>query len=232
MNFPDFAKALCLIDILGGNLVIADQSHSPIALRVQPLKQTPVSLGFFSVICTQLHPVYTPSECIQQCNVQGTPSVRISTVISNASYVSVLTVVAFSTERYIAICYPLYLRAISGLQRAVWVIAGLWIVSFFCALPFAAYTVITYVTYPYNSTNIVEESAMCAMVNQPKNIPLTELSSLIFFIVPTVIIAVLYCNMGITIAKASRTKFENKVKGSIHRKNKKHQNNKSIIRML
>ncbi|XP_019756920.1 neuropeptides capa receptor isoform X1 [Dendroctonus ponderosae] len=153
-------------------------------------------------------------------------------ISETASYVSVLTVVAFSTERYIAICYPLYLRAISGLQRAVWIIAGLWIVSFFCALPFAAYTVITYVTYPYNSTNIVEESAMCAMVNQPKNIPLTELSSLIFFIVPTVIIAVLYCNMGITIAKASRAKFENKVKGSIHRKNKKHQSNKSIIRML
>lgn len=70
-----------------------------------------------------------------------------------ASYVSVLTVVAFSTERYIAICYPLYLRAISGLQRAIWIISGLWIVSFLCALPFAVHTLITYVYYPYNSTD-------------------------------------------------------------------------------
>ncbi|XP_050299268.1 uncharacterized protein LOC126738137 isoform X2 [Anthonomus grandis grandis] len=153
-------------------------------------------------------------------------------ISETASYVSVLTVVAFSTERYIAICYPLYLRAISGLQRAIWIISALWVVSFLCASPFAALTKISYIYYPYNTTNIVEESAMCAMVGQPENLPLTELSSIIFFILPMVIIAVLYTNMGITIAKTSKNKLESKMKGSIHRKNKKNQSNRSIIRML
>ncbi|XP_066252813.1 neuropeptides capa receptor-like isoform X2 [Euwallacea similis] len=154
-------------------------------------------------------------------------------VSETASYVSVLTVVAFSTERYIAICHPLYLRAISGLQRAIWIIAGLWILSFLCALPFAVFTTIVYVYYPYNSTEYpIMESAMCAMTSQPKNLPLTEVSSVMFFLVPMVIIAILYINMGITISRASKNKFEDKVKGSIHRKNKKNQSNRSIIRML
>ncbi|KAL1509281.1 hypothetical protein ABEB36_004043 [Hypothenemus hampei] len=170
------------------------------------------------------------------CNISKTPRnlfIELSSFACfKASYVSVLTVVAFSTERYIAICYPLYLRAISGLQRAIWIIAGLWIVSLLCALPFAVHTTISYVFYPYNSTDIVKESAMCSMVTQPENFPLTELSSIIFFILPMVIIAVLYTNMGITIARASKNKFESKVKGSIHRKNKKNQSNKNIIRML
>lgn len=73
---------------------------------------------------------------------------------------------------------------------------------------------------------------MCAMTSQPENLPLTEMSSVIFFILPMVIIAILYTNMGIAISRASKSKFENKVKGSIHRKNKKNQSNKSIIRML
>ncbi|KAF7284555.1 hypothetical protein GWI33_021938 [Rhynchophorus ferrugineus] len=154
-------------------------------------------------------------------------------ISETASYVSVLTVVAFSTERYIAICHPLYLRAISGLHRAIWIIGALWIVSLICALPFAVNTEITYVFYPYNTTNIVQESAMCAMVSQPEHVPLTELSTIIFFILPMIVIAVLYTNMGIAIARASDGKLGGgKLKGSIHRKNKKNQSNKSIIRML
>jgi len=44
---------------------------------------------------------------------------------------------------------------------------------------------------------------MCAMTSQPENLPLTEMSSVIFFIVPMVIIAILYTNMGIAISRAS-----------------------------
>ena len=72
-----------------------------------------------------------------------------------ASYVSVLTIVAFSTERYLAICHPLYLHTMSGLQRAVRIIVCLWLISFFSALPFSLYTEVDYLFYPENSTNIV-----------------------------------------------------------------------------
>lgn len=62
-----------------------------------------------------------------------------------ASYVSVLTIVAFSTERYVAICYPLYLHTMSGLQRPIRIITCLWIIGLLSAIPFAVYTGIDYV---------------------------------------------------------------------------------------
>lgn len=77
---------------------------------------------------------------------------------SRASYVSVLTVVAFSTERYLAICHPLYKLAISSLQRALRIITCLWILSFLFAFPFAINSSVHYITYPLNSSNILPVS--------------------------------------------------------------------------
>lgn len=78
--------------------------------------------------------------------------------IFRASYVSVLTIVAFSTERYLAICYPLYLYTMSGLQRAVKIIACLWLIAFLSALPFSFFTGVNYLYYPPNSTIRIEVS--------------------------------------------------------------------------
>lgn len=61
---------------------------------------------------------------------------------------SVLTIVAFSLERFLAICYPLHLYTMSGLQRAIRIIAALWVVSFLSAVPFAVFTKIHYISYP------------------------------------------------------------------------------------
>lgn len=61
---------------------------------------------------------------------------------------SVLTIVAFSMERFLAICHPLHLYTMSGLQRAVRIIAALWVVSFVSAVPFAVFTKIHYLKYP------------------------------------------------------------------------------------
>lgn len=65
-----------------------------------------------------------------------------------STYVSVLTIVAFSLERFLAICYPLHLYTMSGLQRAIRIIAALWVVSFLSAVPFAVFTKIHYIPYP------------------------------------------------------------------------------------
>lgn len=81
-----------------------------------------------------------------------------------ASYVSVLTIVAFSTERYLAICYPLYLYTMSGFQRAIRIIACLWLVSFLSALPFSFSVTIQYLNYPPNSTNRIEVSRKIAFL--------------------------------------------------------------------
>ncbi|KAF9804321.1 hypothetical protein SFRURICE_011936 [Spodoptera frugiperda] len=66
----------------------------------------------------------------------------------NATYVSVLTISAFSLERYLAICHPLHLYTMAGLTRASRIILVLWIISIVCASPFAVYSEISYRDYP------------------------------------------------------------------------------------
>ncbi|CAH0663866.1 unnamed protein product [Spodoptera exigua] len=65
-----------------------------------------------------------------------------------ATYVSVLTISAFSLERYLAICHPLHLYTMAGLTRASRIILVLWIISIVCASPFAVYSEISYRDYP------------------------------------------------------------------------------------
>jgi len=54
----------------------------------------------------------------------------------------------FSLERYLAICHPLHLYAMSGLKRPVRFIVGAWVLALIFALPFAIYTTVNYLEYP------------------------------------------------------------------------------------
>ncbi|KAF2880628.1 hypothetical protein ILUMI_25547, partial [Ignelater luminosus] len=147
-----------------------------------------------------------------------------------ATYVSVLTIVAFSTERYLAICYPLYLHTMSGLQRAVRIIACMWLIALFSAVPFSVYSVVDYLNYPPGTDNILKESAFCAMMSQPENFPLAEISFFLFFLIPMCIIAIQYTRMGLRISKQTRRLGVN---GSVHRgSNRRSQSHKAVIRML
>lgn len=51
-------------------------------------------------------------------------------------------------ERFLAICHPLHLTAMSGFKRAVRIIAALWTVSLIGAIPFGLLTDIQYLNYP------------------------------------------------------------------------------------
>lgn len=64
------------------------------------------------------------------------------------SYVSVFTIVAFSMERFLAICHPLHVYTMSGFERASKIITALWILSFLGAVPFGIKSEIEYLTYP------------------------------------------------------------------------------------
>ena len=84
------------------------------------------------------------------------------------SYASVLTIVSFSMERYLAICHPLYSHTMSGFKRAIRIIGMVWFVAMLAALPYAFFTQIHYIDRPLNSGNRLLNSAFCAML--PDNI--------------------------------------------------------------
>ena len=58
----------------------------------------------------------------------------------SASYASVLTIVAFSLERYLAICRPLYVFPLSDLRRASIVSALCWAVAMVASVPHLLFT--------------------------------------------------------------------------------------------
>nr|CAD7259948.1 unnamed protein product [Timema shepardi] len=72
------------------------------------------------------------------------------------SYTSVLTIVAFSMERYLAICHPLHSYTMSNLERAWKIIAFLWLLSLVSAVPFAVFTSVNYVNYPPGRLDLEE----------------------------------------------------------------------------
>ena len=121
------------------------------------------------------------------------------------SYASVLTIVAFSLERYLAICHPLLAYTMSGLSRAARIVALIWLVALISALPFAIYTGITYADYPPGSGQLIAESAFCALLdeNRPEEWPLYEMATFIFFIIPMGILCLLYLRIGIRIRRTS-----------------------------
>ncbi|XP_038219023.1 neuropeptides capa receptor-like isoform X2 [Zerene cesonia] len=162
---------------------------------------------------------------------------KLRALISEAaSYVSVLTIVAFTLERYLAICHPLHIYAVAGLRRALRIVLALWALSLLAASPFAHYTTVNYHDYPPASGNASLESAFCAMLELPSWY-ICELSSFFFFILPGLIILCLYVRMGLRI-RSTHTHNPgspgtlNGVNGSVHGEARQAQSRKNIIRML
>ncbi|XP_049878431.1 neuropeptides capa receptor-like [Pectinophora gossypiella] len=156
---------------------------------------------------------------------------KLRALISEAAtYVSVLTISAFSLERYLAICHPLHLYAMAGLTRASRIILVLWLISILCASPLALYTDISYRDYPPNSGKPSLESAFCALMAPS---PLLELSSIFFFFVPAVLILCLYVRMGLHI-RSTRVmeKTKSLLNGHVHGETRQAKSRKAIIRML
>ncbi|XP_045484639.1 neuropeptides capa receptor-like [Pieris rapae] len=156
---------------------------------------------------------------------------KLRALISEAAtYVSVLTISAFTLERYLAICHPLHLYAMAGLTRASRIILALWVVAFVCASPFAVYSDISYRDYPPNSGNASLDSAFCALMASS---PLLELSSIFFFFLPAIFILCLYVTMG---CHFRSTRINKKTKGilqgQIHGETRQAKSRKAIIRML
>ncbi|XP_008559875.1 neuropeptides capa receptor [Microplitis demolitor] len=149
-----------------------------------------------------------------------------------SSYVSVLTIVAFSMERYLAICHPLQTYTMDKPQRPIIIMFIAWSIALVSAVPFAIYTNVNYVEYPPGSGEASEDSAICAMLlpDMP-DFPLYELSCVIFFLIPMIIILVVYTRMGLKI-RNSACSTQNSMVQSAHLESRQIQSRKSIVRML
>ncbi|XP_003696837.2 neuropeptides capa receptor-like [Apis florea] len=166
--------------------------------------------------------------------VLGVSLCKIRAYISEmSSYVSVLTIVAFSMERYLAICHPLRVYTISGLKRPIRFILAAWSIALISAIPFAIYTKVNLVEYPPESGNYSADSAICAMLlPYMPDFPLYELSTIIFFLIPMLIILVVYTRMGLKIRNSTNNTLNSVVQGSIHGDSRQIQSRRSVIKML
>ncbi|KAL8623206.1 hypothetical protein ACOMHN_048329 [Nucella lapillus] len=127
------------------------------------------------------------------------------TVLELTSYASVLTITAFTVERYIAICRPLLSQKIAVLSRAVKIIIGIWIVSLLVALPYAVHTRLFYaVTWP-STGRPVADSLVCSIPSKWLEGRMTymfQISTFLFFLAPVTLIICLYILIGIAVRRS------------------------------
>ena len=120
------------------------------------------------------------------------------------SYASVLTITAFTVERYVAICHPIKSQTFSNLQRAAKMVLAIWVIACLSAMPYPIHTrIFYYVSYP-NSTVAILDSLQC-------NIPLIwlarmkhvfQVSFYVFFVLPMATISVMYILIGLSLKKS------------------------------
>ena len=119
------------------------------------------------------------------------------------SYASVLTITAFTVERYIAICKPLKTHKIVAFSRCIKIIVAIWLISLCCALPYPIHTEL----YFYVETadhQPIEDSLQC-------NIPpryyermshVFQISTFVFFVLPLTVSVVLFTLIGMALRRA------------------------------
>lgn len=97
---------------------------------------------------------------------------------------TVLTITAFTVERYLAICHPFLSQTMSKLSRAVKFIIFIWILSICLAIPQAM------------SLKVVGDCPRCMVVNETVMEHAFEISTFLFFVAPMTLILALYILIG------------------------------------
>ncbi|EZA51023.1 hypothetical protein DMN91_003159 [Ooceraea biroi] len=148
---------------------------------------------------------------------------------------TVLTITAFTVERYVAICHPFISHTMSKLSRAVKFVVAIWLLALCLAVPQAIQFGIIY-DYAENDTAI-PDSARCSL--QWTLIEHAfEISTILFFVMPMSIITVLYVLIAIKLRRSSLlTASVNKrhhVPGGLNQDSNRSKTNaqRNVIRML
>lgn len=168
----------------------------------------------------------------------GTVMCWLRGVVPEATaYASILTIVTFSTERYIAICHPIRQQTKSKLSHAIRNICIIWVLSTAGALPYAVFTNVNYLRHPDNHDEQIPGSAWCGFpFNDPEHSweILMLCSTFLFFVVPMSMITALYVRIALALHESTnlhRSTSESTQCRS-ERERSKAQSRRVVIRML
>ncbi|KAG7213585.1 hypothetical protein KM043_002839 [Ampulex compressa] len=112
---------------------------------------------------------------------------------------TVLTITAFTVERYVAICHPFISHTMSKLSRAVKFVVVIWLLALCLAVPQAIQFGVVY-EVAENGTEILD-TARCS-VKWTLIEHAFEISTMLFFVVPMTIITVLYVLIAIKLRRS------------------------------
>uniref|UniRef100_A0A2S2PL02 Neuropeptide capa receptor n=1 Tax=Schizaphis graminum TaxID=13262 RepID=A0A2S2PL02_SCHGA len=133
------------------------------------------------------------------CQLRG----LFSEMSANAT---VLTITAFTAERYLAICHPFMAQSMSKLSRAVKLIIIIWLVAVLFAIPQA-------LQFTVSSWDGSSETMQCnirSILLMNTDIELSTvsftLSTLLFFLLPMTLITVLYILIGLRLRRSDKLK--------------------------
>ncbi|WAR06771.1 CAPAR-like protein [Mya arenaria] len=150
------------------------------------------------------------------------------------SYASVLTITAFTVERYVAICHPLKAHKFASLSRSIKIIIGIWVISLVCALPYPIYTEQFYfIGADKNNGTAMAVSLICNIPERyhPIMMYIFQCSTFLFFVFPLTIIMVLYMMIALSLRHAALQRVASQESKS-NNGTPVSQSGKSVFRML
>ncbi|XP_062595056.1 neuropeptides capa receptor-like [Saccostrea cucullata] len=157
-----------------------------------------------------------------------------------SAYASILTITAFTFERWAAICHPMKLQKLSNLSRAIKEIIVIWVLSCLCALPYPIHTRTFYaLVHPVTSEPLLA-SVVCSFPIEWRELMqlFLQLSTFVFFVLPMTLITLIYIRIGVTLYKSEVVGVQQNSSGveCIAQKRKKvysvTQARKSVLKML
>ncbi|XP_050701006.1 neuromedin-U receptor 2-like isoform X2 [Eriocheir sinensis] len=133
------------------------------------------------------------------------------------THVSVLTILAVSGERYVAITNPVYARTTHTLARTARVLPVIWLLSLVAAVPWGYYYQVNHLKDPLGVE--LPQSSWCAIpyhITESSSSWLIWLSSVGAFILPMTILIFLYCRIGVVLSMDPPTRTPTAGNGAIH----------------
>ena len=116
------------------------------------------------------------------------------------TYVTILTIMAFTTERYLVVCK----QHKSNTRTARKVIILIWITSFLTALPWIFFSKVNYL---YLDGKRLEQSSWCSVPFDKQNsgsLNMVLATMIIYYLIPIITVLTLYLKIADTFASQSK----------------------------